>query len=137
MSGDRLFLDTAFVQARLNRADQYHAQAASLAPVLHQAKEVWTTEAVLIELANALSAINRAGAIHFIEELYRTPNSRIVAVDNALLRRGLDLYKRRQDKAWGMTDCISFVVMQEQNLLDALTAHAHFSPAGFRTLLNP
>lgn len=33
------------------------------------------------------------------------------------------------------TDCISFVVMREKNLIDALTADRHFIQAGFRALL--
>jgi predicted nucleic acid-binding protein len=39
------------------------------------------------------------------------------------------------DKEWGLTDCISFVVMQEQGLTDALTADHHFEQAGFTILL--
>jgi uncharacterized protein len=136
MNGDRLFLDTTFVQARLNRADQYHTQAVSLAPRLRNAAEIWTTEAVLIEIGNALSSINRAGATRFIDQAYRTANLRIVSVDTALLRRALDLYRERADKEWGLTDCISFVVMKDQKLNDALTADQHFTQAGFLPLLS-
>jgi len=39
------------------------------------------------------------------------------------------------DKTWGLTDAVSFVVMQEQNLVDALTTDEHFHQAGFRALL--
>ena len=46
-------------------------------------------------------------------------------------------YERRRDKTWGLTDCISFVVMREQGLRDALTADSHFRQAGFRPLLTP
>jgi predicted nucleic acid-binding protein len=60
---------------------------------------------------------------------------KVVSVDTSLLNRGLDLYHSRPDKDWGLTDCISFVVMREQNLIDALTADRHFVQAGFRALL--
>ncbi|HSN76007.1 MAG TPA: nucleic acid-binding protein, partial [Anaerolineae bacterium] len=53
MSKDRFFLDTAFVQALLNHRDQYHEQARVLFPGVRAAGEVWTTEAVLIEIGNA------------------------------------------------------------------------------------
>jgi predicted nucleic acid-binding protein len=134
MPPDRLFLDTAFIQAQLNRADQHHAASMRLSPRLRTA-EIWTTEAVLTEVANALASSQRAGVARFISNLYRTPNSRIVTVDASLFQRARELYESRPDKQWGMTDCISFVVMREQDLSDALTADHHFTQAGFVALL--
>ena len=49
--------------------------------------------------------------------------------------RALALYRDRADKTWGMTDCISFVVMRDHNLSDALTADRHFAQAGFAPLM--
>jgi len=46
------------------------------------------------------------------------------------------LFRQRTDKAWGLTDCISFVVMQERGISEALTADEHFEQAGFIALLN-
>lgn len=136
MNGERFFLDTFFVQALLNRRDRYHAQAIAFAPRLRAASEVWITEAVLVEIGNALSAIDRAGAAAFIRSCYHTPNMRIVTVDTALIDRALRLYENRADKTWGLTDCISFVVMQDAALTDAATADDHFRQAGFRALLS-
>jgi predicted nucleic acid-binding protein len=51
MSGDRLLLDTFFVQALLNRRDQYHKQAIAWLPRVRSAPEIWVTEAVLVEAA--------------------------------------------------------------------------------------
>jgi len=39
------------------------------------------------------------------------------------------------DKEWGMTDCISFIVMQDMEIIDALTTDDHLRQAGFRALL--
>jgi predicted nucleic acid-binding protein len=36
---------------------------------------------------------------------------------------------------WGLVDCISFIVMQNRGITDALTADIHFQQAGFRALL--
>jgi len=47
----------------------------------------------------------------------------------------LTFYKQRPDKEWGLTDYVSFVVMQEKSLFDALTHDIHFQQAGFRALL--
>ena len=135
MTGDRIFLDTVFIQALLNGRDQYHIRARALLPRVRNAAEVWVTEAVLIEVGNALSAFNRPAAIQFIQQCYQTQNMRVVSVDTQLLTRALQLYQSRPDKTWGLTDCISFVVMQEQNLIIAATADQHFSQAGYRALL--
>lgn len=96
---------------------------------------MWTTEAVLVEVGNALSVYNRKAAADFIEQVYSTPNMRVVSVDTELLRRANSLYRERPDKSWGLTDCVSFVVMADQHLTDAVTADEHFRQAGFRTLL--
>ena len=68
MKPTRFFLDTAFVQALLNRNDQYHRIAKSRLNELRTAKEVWTTEAILIEIGNALSVAQRAAAVRFITQ---------------------------------------------------------------------
>lgn len=135
MNGDRLFIDTVFIQALLNRNDQYHQQAKAFLPRLRAASEVWVTEAVLIEVGNALSATNRTAAIQFIEQCYQTSNIQVVPVDTQLLSRAIQLYQSRPDKTWGLTDCISFIIMQDQGLIDAVTVDRHFIQAGYRALL--
>ncbi len=135
MSRERLFLDTAFIQALLNSYDEYHQQAKQLFPRVRSAAEVWLTEAILIEVGNALSRLNRNGAVQFIQQSYRTDNIRVVSVDTALLMQAMDLYQARPDKNWGLTDCISFIVMQQQDLADAVTSDRHFLQAGFRILM--
>jgi len=135
MKKGRIFLDTVFVQALLNRRDQYHDQAKALLNRVRTAFEIWVTEAVLVEIGNALSSMNRSGAVDFIRSCYTTPNIKVVTVDTTLFKRALDLYDNRSDKEWGLTDCISIVVMQDYGLTEALTADEHFKQAGFRALL--
>lgn len=135
MPFDRLFLDTGYVIALLNFRDQYHLTAKMLQPIVRGASEVWTTEAVLIEIGNHLGAINRDAAAAFIKKCYHTTNIRVVNVTTDLLRDAVNLYRSRPDKSWGLTDCISFVVMSSNNISDALTADKHFQQAGFRAML--
>lgn len=135
MKNDRIFLDTVFVQALLNRRDKYHERAKALLERVRSADEVWTTEAVLVEIGNALASIDRRSASDFIRSCYTTPNTKIVSVDTALFNRALDLYSKRIDKEWGLTDCISIVVMQDYGLMEAVTTDEHFKQAGFRALL--
>jgi predicted nucleic acid-binding protein len=135
MTSDRLFLDTAYVQALINAHDQYHDAARALFPRVRLATEVWVTEAVLIEVGNVLARSHRSAAAAFISGCYTTPNVRVVSVDTPLLHRANDLYRQRADKTWGLTDCLSFVVMWERGLTDALTTDEHFRQAGFQVLL--
>ncbi len=135
MSNERLFLDTAFIQALLNPRDDYHNQAKQLFPRIRAASEVWITEAIFADVGNALSAFNRNGAVQFIQQCYRTDNIKVVSVNTELLMQALTLYQSRSDKAWGLTNCISFVVMKQQNLTDAVTGDRHFVQAGFRALM--
>ncbi len=135
MSKQRLFLDTAFIQAILNNRDQYHLSALQLLPLVKIAQEVWTTEAILMEVGNALSALTRQKVVNFIRQCYTTKNMRVINVTSEIFSEGLNLYESRQDKQWGLIDCISFTVMKNNNLVDALTSDRHFVQAGFNALL--
>lgn len=133
---ERLFLDTGFLLALFNRRDQYHARASRVVPRMEKASELWTTEAILVEIGNGLSKIDRVGAVRFIRGCYSSPgNICLVPLDASLVLRATDLYESRPDKDWGLTDCISFVVMKDQGLTAALTPDHHFVQAGFRALL--
>jgi predicted nucleic acid-binding protein len=134
MPTHRLFLDASFVVAMIDRRDQFHRRARGLRPLLDSAETI-TTEAVLIEVANALSRWNRAAASDFIGRSLQAPSFQVIGVDAAPLLRGLTLYRSHADKTWGLTDCISFVVMRDQSLTDVLTADRHFVQAGFRALM--
>jgi uncharacterized protein len=135
MTIDRLFLDTAFIQALLNPRDDFHDRAKNLFPRVRSANKVWITEAVLVEVGNALSAFNRPGAVKFIQLCYSTENIQVVSISTELMMQALSLYNSRSDKAWGLTDCISFVVMQQHNLIDAMTSDRHFVQASFHALM--
>ena len=59
----------------------------------------------------------------------------IVYINEELFQRGWDFYEARIDKDWSLTDCLSFVVMQERGVNEALAHDHHFEQAGFRALL--
>lgn len=134
-SGERIYLDTVFVQGLLNRRDKYHSAAQRLLPIVRAAAEVYVSDAVLVEIANGLSSYNRSGAAEFIRQCYATANMHVIPVDSELLLRGLDLYEARPDKDWGLTDCVSFVIMSDRGLVDAITADVHYQQAGYRALM--
>lgn len=135
MNQDRLFLDTVFIQAILNPRDQYHNPALELLPRVKNAREVWITEAIFMEVGNALSTYNHRKVSAFIQQCYQTNNISIVNITPQLFQQGLNLYESRQDQTWGLVDCLSFIVMENNKLIDALTSDIHFIQAGFRALL--
>ena len=67
----------------------------------------------------------------------RTRTPEIVPASPDLFTRGFDLFVARPDKDWSLTDCTSFVVMDERKISDALTADEHFAQAGYKPLLRP
>jgi predicted nucleic acid-binding protein len=109
MTKERFFLDTVFIQALVDRNDDLHSKVVKLLPRMRQAKRVWVTEAVFIEVANALSKMYRAKAAEFIEECYNTPNISVVPLDAQLFNSGLQMYKSYKDKDWSLVYSIENV----------------------------
>ena len=94
-----------------------------------------TTEWVLLEFADAFSqSSTKPFAIEAIKRIHRLPMFLIVGFDPAVYQTGFDLYEGRSDKDWSLTDCISFAVMSQRGLSEALTADHHFEQAGFRAV---
>jgi predicted nucleic acid-binding protein len=129
-----IFIDTGYILVLVNAADQHHGRAGLAA---RQIKPPFlTSEAVLTEIGNALSrAPWRALGYATIQDLRIDPNIEVVPVDTTLFERALALYGERMDKEWGLTDCLSFVVMQARNVTQVLTTDRHFGQAGFANLL--
>ena len=120
--------------ALLVKQDQNHERARAWTPLI--GGRITTTALVLVETANALARPAwRAAAVALIEHLRQRPDVHIVPAEAALWERGWDLYRSRPDKGWSLTDCVSFVVMQDAGLTDALTTDEHFCQAGFRAVL--
>ncbi len=64
---------------------------------------------------------DRADFVDLYRALINHPRVKIVPADTRLFRRGVDLFERRMDKDWSLTDCLSFVVMKDEGIMQALT----------------
>ena len=129
-----VFADAFYFVALLNRADQHHPRAVAAARQLRD--NLLTTEWVLMELADALAeSTSRRLVLPFIRSLEQDPKVEIIRASRELMQRGLRRYDERPDKQWSLTDCISFVVMEEAEIREALTGDRHFKQAGFTALL--
>lgn len=88
------------------------------------------------EIGNALAKLRfRAISVQFLDGLESSSTTDIVPLTEDLHRQAFDLYRQRLDKEWSLTDCLSFVVMRQRGLTEALTSDEHFEQMGFKALL--
>lgn len=124
------FADTYFFIALLNPRDEHHQEVSAFTQ--GRSDRLVTTHWVLVEVADALAASPfRERAAALFDDLERDPSVLVLVANDQTLRQGLNLYRNRNDKSWSLTDCISFEVMQDGGMADALTGDHHFEQAGF------
>ena len=129
-----IFLDTSYLLALIRKKDARH-EAALTASANHAGPFI-TTDLVLVEIANCLSQPPyRATTVAIIEKIRSDRNTRVVSFDSEGMEKALALYKGHPDKAWGLVDCFSFVVMKEGRMKVALCFDEHFRQAGFEVPL--
>jgi len=78
---------------------------------------------------------DRSVFLKLVKHIRSDTQPTIIPSDTRMFALGLALYAERRDKDWSLTDCISFVVMRQQGLTEALTGDRHFQQAGFKALL--
>ena len=128
-----VFADTFFYLALLREDDPAHPRALAAAR-LNQ--PILTTEFVLLELGNACArAADHADFLALVQGIRASARITVVPLDSRLFERGLRRMAERPDKDWSLTDCISFVAMEDAGTTDALTGDRHFEQAGFAALL--
>lgn len=132
-----VFLDTSYAIALSVSNDEHHERAIRLAEQLEaKGTGLITTRAIILEIGNALAGLRyRKAAVQLLDALESDPKVEIVPIREELCGLAFELYQNRLDKEWGLIDCISFTVMEERGITDALTADDHFRQAGFRALL--
>lgn len=133
----RVFADTGYWIALLNPRDDLH-QSASAASQGYSANQIVTSEMVLTEFLNSFSDFGprlRQAAARAVESLRTASQIAIVPQTSQLFQRALKRYADMTDKSWSLTDCASFLIMEDEKLTSALTHDRHFSQAGFQTLL--
>jgi len=127
---DSVFIDTGYILALVNENDQHHAEALALSEH-YDGRSVVVTDAVLLEIGNALSRMDRNAAVQIIQDIRNSPGTTVVNLTPELFEAAFALYRRHTDKQWGLIDCVSFVVMRRMGLTSALVFDQHFVQAGF------
>ncbi|NCR53976.1 MAG: type II toxin-antitoxin system VapC family toxin [Microcystis aeruginosa L211-07] len=131
------FLDTSYAIALSSSTDDYHHKALAIAQQLKTSKTpLVTTRAIILEIGNALSKQKyRSKSIKLLSSLEKDRTVTVIPLSEILYQKAFQLYCQRNDKNWGIVDCISFIVMEERGITEALTTDIHFQQAGFRALL--
>lgn len=134
---ERVFADTGYWIALLNPRDDLHAKATATSRD-YSLNQIVTSEMVLTEFLNSFSdygprlrqaAARAVGTLREASEIVISPQT------TQLFEKALHRYQDMADKSWSLTDCASFVIMEEEQLTVALTHDRHFAQAGFHTLL--
>jgi predicted nucleic acid-binding protein len=129
-----VFADSFFFFAILNPADAAHAKAIDFSN--QQNARLVTTTWILTEVADGLARFaSRRAFKQLVVEFRADAENEIVPATEEAFEQGMELYDARPDKQWSLTDCISFVVMKERGIQDALTGDRHYEQAGFTALL--
>jgi predicted nucleic acid-binding protein len=137
---ETVFWDTAAFVALGNADDNLHESAVALSRQLADEKaRILTTDAVLTEVVNTFSRVAFRSMARQIISAFRESTlsgaAQSIQVDSLLWQRGWQLFLERPDKDWSLTDCISFLVMNDHQVRRAFTSDQHFEQAGYARLL--
>jgi hypothetical protein len=131
-----VFADTSYYVALVSNKDQWHDIAMEVSRDLFDGTV--TTEFVLTEVGNFLHRPPDRELFRVLMVTLRSDDQTIIVpASSHYFEAGLHLFLERADKAWSLTDCISFITMQEQGIADVLSSDRHFEQAGFRLLMQP
>jgi uncharacterized protein len=129
-----VFLDTGYVIALELSGDQNHRaalkhwrSAAKSLPLLV------TTSYVFDEIVTFFNSRgHHAKAVEIGNRLMNSPSMRLVNIEEDLFREGWKYFQKHKDKAYSLTDCISFVVMEKFGIETVFAFDKHFVQAGFK-----
>ena len=132
-----LFADSGHWIALLHPRDQMHERAKAVVGGLESVAIITTQMA----LAEALNHLSREGerlrylAVQMIRGLEDNPDVEIIPQTDTQFRAAVERYASRGDQRWSLTDCASFLVMEERGITEALAYDRDFEQAGFVALL--
>jgi uncharacterized protein len=133
-----VFADTFYWTALLNPKDEYHAIVKNYSKQLESTILV-TSDEVITEFLNFFSKYHplmRQGAVQRAKEILNNDSIQVIPSHHNRLLAGIELYQKRPDKGYSLTDCISMLIMRELEIQEILTHDKHFTQEGF-TILFP
>ena len=136
---NKLFVDTSGWASLADVSEPFYQKAKEIYAVTMQNRQrLVTTNYILAELVALMTSpmrFHRPRIIEFINGIKESPFFDVIYIDQVLDERAWELLSNRTDKKWSLIDYSSFIVMQENNITEALTTDHHFEQAGFVRLL--
>ena len=130
------FLDTSYLIALEVKNEQDHQQVlqhwlslASLQPFLITSTYIFDE---VVTFFNSRHLHHKA--VEIGNRLLQSPDIELIDIEPKLFNQGREYFQKHQDKTYSLTDCLSFMLMQNRNLSTALTLDNHFFQAGFQKL---
>lgn len=132
-----VYVDTAALIALSNKTDGFHQLASQVNQQLIAEQYTFlTTNAVILELANAFSRVRyKPLVISLIEAIQYSAKWHYLTIDETLMAQGLSLFKQRLNKDWSLVDCLGIHLARQFQITEIFTTDHHFEQAGFRILL--
>lgn len=132
----KLFLDTSYVIALEIANDQNHQIAYNHWQNLVLTKpQLVTTSYIFDEIVTFFNSRRiHYKAVEVGNRLLSSPSLEFIHVDESLFEEGWQLFQKYNDKSYSLTDCVSFIVMEQWKITTALTFDSHFVQAGFSKL---
>lgn len=129
-----MLIDTSGFFSVHDKAEKHYFQANEIY------QKAWlrlTTNYVLAKyVALALvRGLSREKIVAFSEEVLSDETVEIVWVDKILHAHAVELLKERRDKTYSLCNAVSFVLMREREINEALTTDKHFEQENFVRLL--
>ena len=129
-----MFLDTSGLLCVHNAAEPQHLSAKTH---FKRHRNKITTSYVLAELITLafVRGMARGPTLRFVRKLIESRTVSVTWVDKRLHLAAMELLGQREDKGYSLCDAVSFLLMKERNITDALTTDHHFEQEGFQRLL--
>ncbi|HEX6049145.1 MAG TPA: PIN domain-containing protein [Gemmatimonadaceae bacterium] len=127
------FVDTSAWYPLLVAAHPHHARFASaLRAMVRDRRRLVTTNLVVAEThALLLRRVGRTTALTFVQTVDEAPNVIVRSTRELERTAEQNWLARYRDQEFSFTDAVSFAVMADRRIRDALTLDHHFAVAGF------
>jgi len=129
-----MLLDTSGLLACLDASESRHDNAVAY----YDGRATRLTHnyvlAELVALAQA-RRLPRQPVMHFVAQLSVDRDIEMVWVDRDLHNQAIALLSAQPDKTYSLCDAVSFVLMRNRGIQEALSTDHHFEQAGFSILL--
>jgi len=128
------YLDTSGWFAALNPKEAKHSAArAAYTKWIEDGRKLFTTNLVVAEMQILLIRFRGTKeGLRFLDSLYQDASHHVIFADRDLERAAVDRWLRKfADQQVSLADAVSFEVMREHGIRQALALDVHFSLAGF------